>query len=228
MLKEIVNVITKYLSDKKILTVEIEIFKFGLYRWLLFSFQCALLIFISMKINKTIECLLYIILFAKLRDYIGGYHSNNAWICTCLYLFNYLLLCVIINQDITYIIYYHFVIVCITFIVKPNVKKRSYILPYKENRKKLILIYIFITILIIIFPNNIKNTIVITEIIVLFYKIIDDRKEIKKMLENLLKSLCNMIINSVYNSVNFVSFKGQHNEKEPEELIEYAKKINKD
>lgn len=94
--------IADFLYKRKIITYEyIEICKYG-YEVLFFNLLNALIVLLlGYVLNKLLYSVVFFFVFATVRQYCGGYHSNSTVFCTALYITIYLIVILLTTCSVT-------------------------------------------------------------------------------------------------------------------------------
>jgi len=92
MLEKMCDTLIDYLCRCKIVQNEQEIYKYGLMLMISEGISTVVIVLISLFLKRISFALLYLLMFAILRRYTGGYHAPTRIKCfisfVCLYLFS--------------------------------------------------------------------------------------------------------------------------------------------
>lgn len=96
MIETVAASICDYLIRKEIIQQDIEVYAFGLRIIIAYLIECTIVLILSILFDSILTGIIYIILFAKTRDYSGGYHANTYLGCICSFtlLFIFQLICI--------------------------------------------------------------------------------------------------------------------------------------
>lgn len=190
MIEKLSKYITKRLYETNIISSDFEIYEFGFRLLIPYILECILVILISLSINFFLEAIIYIILFAKIRDYSGGYHANSYFGCAVSFVLLFLVHCLTIE-----LINYHFLLinyiianiglVLLAPVSHPMKKSRSMSRMFIKKQLSYYLFYSFLTSL--IFFNisvALVKSIYVTIIIVFMLAVLQALINIERNREN--------------------------------------------
>ncbi len=90
MINFISNNIINYFIEKKLITEEYEIYRFGLSIIVSYSVSAGVILIFGFISKHLLEAFTYLFFFDKLREYGGGYHANSYLKCNITFIIIYL------------------------------------------------------------------------------------------------------------------------------------------
>lgn len=190
MIEQMSDAICKYLKRKEIIHENMELYNFGLKILIAYAIECVFVVLLSLIFDHIISGFIYIILFAKIRDYSGGYHANTYLGCITGFSIIYMILLIIKKLFPFKLLIFLFIVslfglIVISPVEHPN--KNMEFVNKNEIKLKLCKLLVFeavLTLFIGVFNTDIIATICLTNIIVFILAVIQKFINIERRMSN--------------------------------------------